>query len=83
MRRERGGGRLVPSAAHRLTRTDAKRKGRGACGFTGVLGEALSAFMAVLDRYTLADLITSKADIAGLFMQDEPVRDARPAENFK
>jgi Rrf2 family nitric oxide-sensitive transcriptional repressor len=27
-----------------------------ACGLTGVLKEALSAFMAVLDRYTLADL---------------------------
>jgi len=39
-----------------------------ACGFTGVLHEALGAFMAVLDRYTLADLVTSKADLARLFL---------------
>lgn len=42
-----------------------------ACGFTSVLNEAMAAFMAVLDRYTLADLATRKADIARLFFQDE------------
>lgn len=42
-----------------------------ACGFTSVLNEAMGAFMAVLDRYTLADLATRKADIARLFFQDE------------
>jgi hypothetical protein len=28
-----------------------------ACGVTSVLGEALGAFLAVLDRYTLADML--------------------------
>lgn len=37
-----------------------------ACGLTGVLGEALAAFLAVLDRYSLADLLTRRADIARL-----------------
>lgn len=41
-----------------------------ACGFTGVLNEALRAFMAVLDRYTLADLVSQKADIARLFFPE-------------
>jgi Rrf2 family nitric oxide-sensitive transcriptional repressor len=38
-----------------------------ACGLTGVLGEALAAFMAVLDRYTLADLLTKRDAMAALF----------------
>lgn len=38
-----------------------------ACGLTGILKEALGAFMAVLDRYTLADLLVKRADIASLF----------------
>ncbi len=33
-----------------------------ACGLTGVLGEALSAFMRTLDGYTLADLVESRAE---------------------
>lgn len=37
-----------------------------ACGITGMLGEALSAFMAVLDRYTLQDLMRRRSDIAAL-----------------
>ena len=37
-----------------------------ACGLTGVLGEALSAFLAVLDRYTLADVLSRRGDFAGL-----------------
>ncbi|WP_374384997.1 Rrf2 family transcriptional regulator [Dongia sp.] len=36
------------------------------CGLTGVLDEALRAFMSVLDRYTLADMIRNKSDISGL-----------------
>ena len=37
-----------------------------ACGLRGVLGEALQAFMAVLDRYTLADLVQRRVELRGL-----------------
>ncbi len=33
-----------------------------ACGLTGVLNEGLAAFMAVLDRHTLADLVDNRAE---------------------
>ena len=39
-----------------------------ACGLTGVLGEALRAFMAVLDGYTLADLVESRRDSLRAFL---------------
>lgn len=42
-----------------------------ACGLTGVLKEALGAFMAVLDRYTLADLLAKRGDIAAIFAAQE------------
>ncbi|OHT19377.1 Rrf2 family transcriptional regulator [Edaphosphingomonas haloaromaticamans] len=42
-----------------------------ACGLTGVLKEALGAFMAVLDRYTLADLLAKRGDIAAIFASQE------------
>ena len=38
-----------------------------ACGLTGTLAEALAAFMAVLDRHTLADLLKKRSKLAGLF----------------
>jgi Rrf2 family nitric oxide-sensitive transcriptional repressor len=38
-----------------------------ACGLTGALAEALAAFMAVLDGYTLADLLRKRANFAALF----------------
>ncbi|WP_200840779.1 helix-turn-helix domain-containing protein [Geminicoccus flavidas] len=37
-----------------------------------VLGEALAAFLAVLDRYSLADLLSRRADMLALFRQDPP-----------
>jgi len=37
-----------------------------ACGLTGALHEALAAFMAVLDGYTLADLLAKRAEIGSL-----------------
>ena len=39
-----------------------------ACGVTGVLGEALSAFLAVLDRYTLADVLGRPHDLRRLLV---------------
>ena len=44
-----------------------------ACGLTGVLKEAMRAFLGVLDRYTLADLLASRRDLARLF--DLPATD--------
>jgi Rrf2 family nitric oxide-sensitive transcriptional repressor len=38
-----------------------------ACGLTGVLDEALAAFLAVLDRYTLADLLAKQSRLMRLF----------------
>jgi Rrf2 family nitric oxide-sensitive transcriptional repressor len=38
-----------------------------ACGLNGVLNQALTAFMDVLDRYTLADIAMRKADLRILF----------------
>ncbi|HKX22946.1 MAG TPA: Rrf2 family transcriptional regulator [Rhizorhapis sp.] len=37
-----------------------------ACGLTGVLKEAVGAFLSVLDAYSLADLLKRRADIAQL-----------------
>ena len=38
-----------------------------ACGLTGVLKEATRAFLAVLDGYTLADLVESRVDLLRVF----------------
>ncbi|WP_454884337.1 Rrf2 family transcriptional regulator [Sphingomonas oryzagri] len=38
-----------------------------ACGLTGVLKEALGAFLAVLDKYTLADMLDRRSDLRRLF----------------
>jgi Rrf2 family nitric oxide-sensitive transcriptional repressor len=37
-----------------------------ACGLRGALYEARRAFLAVLDRYSLADLVTRRAELGGL-----------------
>ena len=37
-----------------------------ACGLTGVLAEAVRAFLAVLDRYSLADLVTRRGQLRRL-----------------
>lgn len=39
-----------------------------ACGLTSVLDEALGAFMAVLDRQSLADVLARKGDFAHLLV---------------
>ena len=38
-----------------------------ACGLPSVLSEATAAFLAVLDRYTLADVATRRIDLRSLF----------------
>ncbi|MGV2979298.1 Rrf2 family transcriptional regulator [Camelimonas sp. ID_303_24] len=47
-----------------------------ACGLTSALREALAAFLAVLDGYTLADLLSKRADMARLLLGVDPP--ARP-----
>ena len=42
-----------------------------ACVLKGALGEALDAFLAVLDGYTLADLLAPRRRLAGLFERPE------------
>ena len=44
------------------------------CGLAIALSEALAAFMAVLDRYTLADLVTPRDRLAGLLGLSEEGR---------
>ena len=43
-----------------------------ACGLTGALAQALSAFMKVLDGYTLENLTSRRLDLAGLFDGGRP-----------
>ena len=38
-----------------------------ACGLTSVFKEALAAFMAVLDRYTLEDMLAKRVEMLSLF----------------
>lgn len=47
-----------------------------ACGLTGALHEALAAFMAVLDGYTLDDLLARRLDLHSLLAGP----DTKPAE---
>jgi Rrf2 family nitric oxide-sensitive transcriptional repressor len=42
-----------------------------ACGLNGALHEALTAFMAVLDGYTLEDLLAKRLDMRALFAEPE------------
>jgi Rrf2 family nitric oxide-sensitive transcriptional repressor len=41
------------------------------CRLRGVLGEAVAAFLAVLDRYTLADLVTNRRELAQILFFDK------------
>jgi Rrf2 family nitric oxide-sensitive transcriptional repressor len=49
-----------------------------ACGLTGVLKEALAAFLAVLDNYTLADLLARRGNLIRLFDLPKPDAQAGP-----
>lgn len=50
---------LVPCLAH--TTPNAGCRIDGACRLKGMMSEALAAFFAVLDRYTLADIVAGRA----------------------
>lgn len=43
-----------------------------ACGLRNVLHEAREAFMAVLDRYTLADLVRQQTELRRLLLPEDP-----------
>lgn len=52
-----------------------------ACGLTGVLKEAIGAFLAVLDSYTLADLLAKRQELGRLLIgggQPMPTSRASP-----
>ncbi|WP_097458651.1 Rrf2 family transcriptional regulator [Mangrovitalea sediminis] len=40
-----------------------------ACRLKGILGDALQSFLAVLDRYVLADLVTNRDELRGLLVR--------------
>lgn len=46
-----------------------------ACTLPRVLNEATAAFLAVLDRYTLEDILMRRADLRGLFGHEPALRD--------
>ena len=47
-----------------------------ACSLPKILNEATLAFLAVLDRYTLADVLNRRADLRSLFGGFEPLKKA-------
>ena len=47
-----------------------------ACGLTGVLAEALAAFLQVLDRYSLQDLVADRQGLMKLLAPVEPQPEA-------
>src|SRR5512139_891028 len=49
-----------------------------ACGLTGIVNEALAAFLGVLDRYTLADLLWRPSALARLLSPGSSVATAAP-----
>lgn len=65
-------GRLIRQTEEGMALVECFQKGGGACviepdcQLKGILGEALDAFLAVLDRYTLADLLGPRRRLARL-----------------
>ncbi|AMO24030.1 nitric oxide-sensing transcriptional repressor NsrR [Ramlibacter solisilvae] len=47
------------------------------CHLRGVLGEAVTAFYAVLDRYTLADLVANRQQLARVLFMERPAEPAK------
>lgn len=55
-----------------------------ACRLRGVLGEAVEAFYAVLDRFTLADLVAERAQLRAILLPvPRPVERRRPSLNCR
>ncbi|RVT90923.1 Rrf2 family transcriptional regulator [Sphingomonas crocodyli] len=54
-----------------------------ACTLPRILNEATRAFLAVLDRYTLADVLSRRADLRGLFGNfrtlEDKIKDVTPS----
>ena len=48
------------------------------CRLRGVLGEAIKAFYAVLDRYTLADLVNNRKQLAQVLFVQRPEAAIKP-----
>jgi Rrf2 family nitric oxide-sensitive transcriptional repressor len=48
------------------------------CHLRGVLGEAVTAFYAVLDRYSLADLVANRQQLAKVLFHERPPESAKP-----
>jgi Rrf2 family transcriptional regulator, nitric oxide-sensitive transcriptional repressor len=46
-----------------------------ACTLPRILNEATQAFLGVLDRYTLADVLSRRADLRSLFGHPAPLKD--------
>ncbi|OWQ90557.1 Rrf2 family transcriptional regulator [Sphingopyxis witflariensis] len=53
-----------------------------ACGLTGVLGQALAAFMTVLDGYTLADLLVQRGELRQLLTGEFNREPLQPGERL-
>ena len=51
---------------------------RSVCTLKGILGEALAAFLDVLDRHTLADLAASPSDLTRLLGMAAALQAAKP-----
>lgn len=51
------------------------------CQLRGVLGEAVDAFYAVLDRYSVADLVSNRSELAPILFMEKPAPqpEERPA----
>lgn len=46
-----------------------------ACSLPRILNEATQAFLGVLDRYTLADVLSRRVDLRGIFGSPKPLRE--------
>lgn len=51
-----------------------------ACGLTSMFDEALTAFLAVLDGYSLADALARKGDFSHLLLRAPPAGEVEPLD---